>query len=419
MVNPYAVSLRTSWTAGSIRAALTQHREGDFTSSSQLFESMLEDDELPSTLAKRINATLRSEFDLKPAEGVDPEAESPADEAAEADWCKMVPDGQLFELVAYWLMLGVAVATVDWDTSGERWVPKLRVLPPEFLTYDTIDRRWYYTTERGRELVTPGDGRWLLLVNGERGWVWGLIRGLAILWLTKQLTLQDWTRYNTKHGLPIMKAKVPVFAAEGEKAQFIEDLGAMQSEGIIGLPQMEHSASGQAPNYDVELLEATDTSWETFQNNLARADRKIQCAILGSNIGTEQSADTGGSRAAAETSVAQLDQTMAKSDAKYLGAFLQEQLLRPYYAINFGEDAPVPFPRWDVCPEEDARAWQEARTQFVQMLGALPAAGYRLANLEEVASEFGLELEESEQGPVADRPPEPAPAGQPPLGGAR
>jgi len=265
--------------------------------------------------------------------------------------------------------------------------------------------------------VTPGDGRWILWVNGERGWVWGLIRGLAMLWLTKQLTLQDWQRYNCKHGLPILKAKVPIFAAEGEKAAFIDDLGAMQSEGVIGLPQMEGE---QAANYDVELLEAQDGAWQTFEANLDRSDRKMLCAVLGSNIGTEQSSDTGGSRAAAETSAKGLDQTIAKSDAKFLGSMLQEQLLRPYYRANFGPDAEPAFPYWDTCPEEDAREWADARTAFVAMLAALPAAGYRLANLEEVASELGLELEETEQGPLVDRPepePAPAPGGAPPRGG--
>ncbi len=176
----------------------------------------------------------------------------------------------------------------------------------------------------------------------------------------------------------------------------------------------------------MELLEATDQSWEAFEANLARADRKIQIALLGSNIATEQTAATGGSKAAAETSSNGLDADKATADAKSIGHCLYEQLLKPFYSVNFGAAAQVPYPCWEVCPEEDARAWVDAQSAFVDVLTKIRTTGYKISNVADVALEYGLELEEDPDAPPApgtdaaaeiaakSKPPMAGPGGKPP-----
>lgn len=393
VVTPWQTGLRPTWTIGAIRAALLSHRSGEFAQAAQLFDSMLEDDEFPGDLQKRINALLRSEFSLK----IDEDRKLNRRESQVEDlFPEMVPDGELFDLIASWLVLGVGVATIDWRTDGPLWIPTLRTLPTEFLRYNEYERQWYYQAREGDQKITPGDGKWVLLTTGQRGWIWGLIRGLAVLWLSKGLTYCDWQRYCQKHGLPIIKAKIPIFRDDKEKDRFIEDLSTIQSEGVVGLP-----TGPDGDGYDVELLEATDGSWESFQANLDRADRKIQIMLLGSNIGTEQSEATGGARAAAESSSNGLDQDKAKSDEKYVSQCLLEQFLRPFFAFNFGPSLEVPEPHWDVCPEDDARAWADAQVAFVSMLTAMRTTGYKLKNAEDLAKDYGLELEEDPDAPPA------------------
>lgn len=393
VITPWQTGIRPTWTIGQIRSTLLAHRQGEMGPASQLFDSMLEDDEIPGDLQKRVNALLRSEFHLE----IDEERELNRREKMTQDaFCEMAPDGELFDLIASWLFLGVGVATIDWDTSGPLWMPKIRALPTEFLSYVEHERTWYYEAREGRQVVTPGDGKWILLTTGQRGWNYGLIRSLAVLWLSKQLTYCDWQRYCQKHGLPIIKAKVPIFRDDKEKDKFIEDLSLIQSEGVVGLP-----TGPDGDGYDVELLEATDQSWEAFEANLARADRKIQIALLGSNIATEQTSDTGGSRAAAETSSEGLDADKATADAKAVGHCLYEQLLVPFYGINFGAAVPVPYPCWEVCPEEDARAWVDAQSAFVDVLNKIRTTGYKISNVADVALEYGLELEEDPDAPPA------------------
>ena len=249
---PLSQTVKPTWTASQVNVALRLLRSAEFSLASQLFDSMLEDDELPGTLAKRINGTLRADFRLE----LEGKTELPARaREAQSSFCEWAPDAELFDLIASWLVLGVGIATIDWDTTGPLWIPYLRTLPTEFLRYDETSQKWYYTTLSGEVEVTPGDGKWILLTHGQRSWIWGLIRGLARLWLGKGLAYCDWQRYNQKHGLPIVKAFTPIYRDESEKDKFIDDLSELQQEGVIGLPRDEDDKG-----YDVDLLEPTALS---------------------------------------------------------------------------------------------------------------------------------------------------------------
>lgn len=386
IVNPWATNIKQEWSTSQIRSALRTHRMGDFGLAANLFDSLWEDDEFPGSMQKRVNATLRSKFRIGFPNNKKRELD-PRERALEADFRGYAPAQELFDLMASWIILGVGVATIDWDTSGPLWIPKLRALPTEFLRYDEHARVWEYEAKEGTFQVTPGDGKWVLMTSGQRGWIQGLIRGLAPLWMSKALVLGDWARFNAKHGLPILKVKVPVHADGSEKEEFLDDLEVIQSEGVIALPQEEE---GQ-PQYDIDLLEAKDRSWETFKANVERADRKMQVMLLGGNLGTEV-ATTGANRAAAEVQALNLDREKAKIDAERLGCTLQEQLIKPFFALNFGEPAEVPFPIWDAAPAEDVRDWAAARSQFAELIATMRAAGVEITNLDQLAEEHGLSI---------------------------
>lgn len=497
MLLPFQSSIKPNWTHRQIRSALTQHQQGLLGPSSLLFDSMLEDDEFPSTLKRRCDATLRSEFCLKPVEkdpkqpkpkkpseadkppetpgsqpapptaAVPPEPPPPLVEKtttkksdgstsstvkekpgqhpepvpgppgepepvepievasklkphqrrAEELWPTMAPYGELLRIDADLLVMGVAVFTLDWDTrpaakGGQPdglWVPTVRALPTEFLRYDHSERCWKYQAQdaavkwdpskgklpsvlealggAGELTVTPGDGKWGLVTLGQRGWLWGLIRGLAGLWFGKQETYCNWQRYNQKHGLPIVKALLPITGDADEKEDFVDDLGGIIREGIVGLPQDE-----EGYGYNVELLEPTTVTWQSFQAALERDDRKIQVSLLGGNLGAEV-AKSGGNMGAAATHADEL-QKLAGGDAQILGETLKEQLLRPFFELNFGvektKDLPTPY--WDTCPEDDCRSWTTAQGQLAVTIQTLGLAGYEVMNLGDVAADFGLML---------------------------
>jgi hypothetical protein len=447
---PYQTGIKPTWTIRQIRSALTQHQMGVLGQSSLLFDSMLEDDEFPGTLKRRVDATLKSPFKLEPVEKdpkpvAEPAApgpqKAPAPKEAKEDgepgaverdpvkpmpvkpiepasqlteqqkkaaelWPKMAPYGQLLRFLADLLVMGEAFATIDWDTKSVPglWVPVFRSLPTEFARWDHEARCWKYSAkllraervggelpsgvgEGGEHTVIPGDGKWIHASLGDRGWLWGAVRGLALLWLGKQMTFCDWQRWCEKHGLPITKAKLPIYRDQDEKDEFIDELADMQREGIVGLPQDD-----EGNGYDLELLEPKTVSWQGFQASLERSDRKMQVMLLGGNLGAEVTR-SGGNMGAAETHSSELNK-LAKTDASVLGEVLKEQLLKPFFELNFGPDATkdLPTPFWDTCPDEDVRGWTTAQGQFAVTVKTLGEAGYEVLNMGDVAAEFGLKL---------------------------
>lgn len=395
---PWPTSPRTTWSSERLRTALATMAAGQFAQASQLLDAMQEDDEIPGALAARVTATIGSDFSLRPRS---PESVATPRRVRLLDesWPDVAPAEALADLLADYLMLGVGVGTIDWDFSTDVWQPRIRALPTEYLEYDQYEQRWYYQArELGRTPITPGDGKWLLFCQGDRPWMKGYLRALAALWRSKQLTIGDWARYCQKHGLPLLKAKMPIFRDAEEKDKFVDDLVALQSEGVIGLPQ-DDSGNG----YDVELLEATTVSWQTFQASLERADRKVQVMLLGGNASTE----TVGSTGSRNTAEVQAKGLVAKSrrDARALEQFLRDQFIRPYALVNWGAAAvgDLPMPYYDVAPEADVQTWQNARLQFASTLKTFAEAGYSVGNIDSVARDLGLELTERE--PLGAPPP--------------
>ncbi len=408
IIQPFQTGLKSSWTLPQLKIALRGQRQGQLDLSSQLYDTLLEDDEIQGSLKKRVNATLRSPFSLVSPDGAD-EALTKREQKIERLFCEMAPDSACRDALADHLMMGAAVGTIDWDFSGPIWMPTLRMLPTEFLRHDETTYKWYYQAAdaEGEIEVTPGDGKWFLMA-GERSWRWGTLRALALTWLGKQLMYLDWQRYSQKHGSPIFKAKIPIWRDDGEKQKFAADLGGVMAEGVIGLPQDETS-QGLISGYDVELLEATTLSWQGFQAGLERADRKFQVILLGGNLGAEATSK-GSNRAAAETHAGGTAE-LAVGDQKEFGKALQYQLLRPFMALNYGTDA-VPLPFWDCDPADDARAWVAAHAQFAGAIKAFAEAGVEVTNLTEVGRRFGLELKSAvEVGDLQahQEPPPPAP----------
>lgn len=367
---------------------------GLLSGTSQLLDAMGEDDEIPGCIKDRVNATVRAPFAFE----CDDEA---AKKLIEENWEDILNVGELFDFLRNFLLEGVAVAVLDWRFDSKVWVPCFRNLPTEFLWHDDSLNVWKYNAKEGEYVVEPGNGTWVLLTSGQRGWLYGYIRALALLWVAKQFVFRDWNRYNERHGMPIIKAKMPVSTGAPEKSKFIQDIQELNSEGVIGLPQ---GVDGPDVNFDLELLEPKDQSWETFQVALERFDRKINVMLVGGNLGREV-ASSGANRAASETHDGKLAK-LAVPDAQALGECFQYQVVQPFFTFNSPSTTDIPYPCWDAEPPEDLKERALTQETFGKALGALGTAGYKLTEkaLKELAETYGLELEE--------KPPEPPPVVQ-------
>lgn len=350
---------------------------------------MLEDDEIPSSTSKLVNSVLKAPF------SIDCEDETIA-EATGALACEILPDAELYSVLECKVIEGVTVGVLDWVKTETVWYPRLRFLDPEFLCYYAEPDVWRYNSRQGLVDVVPGDGTWFLHTDGQYGFYRGTIRALARLWYFKQCVWRDWNRYNERHGLPIIKAFVPLAGEANEKQAFVDDVQSMGSEGVVGLPLDTDEWS----SYDLELLEPKDQAWGTFQAAIDRADRKIQVLLLGANLGSEV-ASTGANRAAAEEHGSQLDRIKTKAIAQRLSEDIQKQIFKPFVEVNFGPGKPIPYPCWTTDPPEDKNAKATAIQSLATGLATLGTAGYTITNLDEVVAQYGLEVTFEKPEPIA------------------
>ncbi len=397
-VQQWSPGIRLSWTDSAIKNAQGQLRLGKPAQAAKLAESMLGDDEYPSSMGRAISEITGAAFTLAPETG--PTGAPIGKSQAIADklgklWDCALPPETLENLIKWRLQLKLAIATIDWVD----WKPTVRVLDPQYAWFDENRGHWIYSAKNGELVITPGDGKWVLLGGLEHASS-SAVCGLGEDWYIKKCAWRDLQRYNERHGLPIIKAEVPVLAPPGEKEQFAEDLSTIGTDTTVTVP-VGMGTDGKL-RYDVDLVEATDQSYDTFFKTIDRVDRKFQCFLIGSNASSELTGNVG-SRAAAESSES-VARTLAASRAKVIANELREQFLTPWALLTIPGARPehIPYPSWSITSSA-AEAKSEAWTGAAKAVGEWKKAGYVVTNAVDLAGEMGLVIEEAPE-PVAVGP---------------
>ncbi len=332
-----------TWDPLSVQSALAAHQVGMFTGSSLLTDSLLGDPRVQATLMTRTSSLFGRPVKFRRAAS---DTDGSVIKAWKAAWKKSAPTGTLTEIQRWTVMMGFCPFEVTWDTSGDVWCPYLKVWNSQFVWYNIVPREYIAITYDGLLPVTPGDGKWgLSTPHGPyRGWLHGSIRAVAQPWLARAYALRDWARYSEVHGIPIVKAKVPAVGDAKQKQRFQASLSNLGSESVVMLP-MQIDGTG----YDLELLEATDQSWQSFLGLVVQCDMSIILPLLGQNLTTEVKE---GSFAAANTH-SDVKQDVLELDNKNIADTLYRDVARPFAAFNFGDPEKAPYTYWDIEPIEE------------------------------------------------------------------
>lgn len=376
------------WTPASIEAALGAHLLGNFNAAAQLIETLFGDDRVQATLGSRTGALFGGDLVHTPSKT---DVDNACHDAWVAQWAALTGQGVCFEIKRWAIMNGFAVAEILYDTSVTPWRQYLKPWSPLYMRYDTMRRCIMVQTRDGEVEVVPGNGKWFVHAphGMYRGWIHATIRAIADKWLIKQKAWRDWARFNERHGLPIIKAYLPAAGDATQKRNFVTSMRTMGQEAVVGLPQ-----NVDETGYDLELLEARDRAWETFQGTIESVDRSIILAIKSQNLTTEVQE---GSLAAARQH-GNVEQVTLEFDNATFAQDLYEQVARPFALFNFGDPELATRSCWDTTPTDDKSARAKTLSDLGTALVQLKTAGIPF-DVEAMAASFGIVL--------SDEPPEP------------
>lgn len=393
-----------------VKAAIRGLENGVFMQAAQVVEAMGRDDRISGCLEMRTRALPALPVSMEPRG--DGRQKKMVAEEMEETFEEIYPDAALTELHQWGLLLGFGLAENVWEYGDKRWLPRLKVWHPQAVIYRQDTRSFWVQTMEGPREVIPGDGQWVLYTPSglDRGWMHGKVRSLYVPWLMRTWGLRDWARYSEVHGHPIKKAVTPPGAEKSDVDRFLREVAAMGTESVIATGRTNTGGTPETDRYDLELLEAMNNSWETFEGLLDKAEACIAINLLGQNLTTEVK---GGSYAAAMAHM-QIRKDVLQFDAESLAQCLRKQSMCWWALHNFGSAELAPMPIWKTGTKtnDDKTARGTSLKNLGEGITALHAAG-----IKPDADKIMEEEEVPTTGPAED-PPEPVVAAPPAPGGA-
>lgn len=347
----------TEWTTDEIISALNAHELGDFTASAKLWDWMQRDPRLATELGKREKGVTSLPVSIEP-----PSEEAPSNVEIDAaatlkeTFFETIPEDVINSIVRSLVGMGFALCQVCWvarpDPQGRLfWWPQLELWHPQWVYYDDFLKQWRVQTKEGFSYIKPGDGQWVLFMpSGERGWLSGAVRSLALPCFITSLDWLDWADFNDAVGHPVKVAYVARGAKKEDKAVFIANLQQLGRRTNVLLCQKNQDESG----YDFAYKEPGSLATETFKDSIEVSDRAKTLVILGQVLTTEASG-SGISGSGPAMVHKMILSTVLAGDASVLSTCLRYQVLVWWCFWNFGSSQAAPWVEWETAPPEDRK----------------------------------------------------------------
>jgi phage gp29-like protein len=263
---------------------------------------------------------------------------------------------------------GYSVAEIRWDTEQAPWSPRDRSRHERAYTWR--DPRYFkYDQSTGRELRllderAPHDGLalepWRFIVHEPclkmglpiRG---GLARLAAVSYMCSTFTLEDWLAFAEVFGMPLRLGRYP---DRYEEARHGDDPIAKSAAeaaistlkaAVYGLGSNAAAVMTDSMRIDFQAAGSGAGGADLFERLADRLDKQISKAVLGRS----DAADSTAGKLGGEQFASDVRRDILESDAEELSNTLNEQLVQPFIALNFGPQARYPLIQLRVPDQED------------------------------------------------------------------
>ncbi len=354
-----------AWELSTIVEARNAQMAGRFKQPARLAESMRTDDALYVAYTNRLDALASVDVEMVAAEGarglsISNEGDAlfgPAGIAISPDTARDFHGCLVNHFVSF------AQAIPQPRADGTRTDYFMKAWPIEHVRWDAYQRSFVTQTEDGvEELITHGDGRWIVAQLGEvEPFKSGSILPAAMVWARHAFAAKDWAKGSVAHGNAKVIGKMPegvalqstdangVTGLTAEAAAFLESLRAIASgDGVAGI-----IPAGAT----IEYLVNSSTAYQVWTELIANAEKAAARIYLGTD-GVLGSA--GGAPGVDITALFGVATTKIQGDRKAIEKAIQTGLIEPWAAVNFGSSVLAPSRRF-VLPDADADAEHESR----------------------------------------------------------
>jgi hypothetical protein len=381
------------WSPERIRQAELQCGAGNYQLAADLCEAMMPDPRVSKCLDRLYSATtLPLTFQL-PGKDAESSKNDPTCQALDADFWKMLPEQTMRSIVAWLSIFWACLVHVDgWKLDEEtgRVLPILSVWTPRNLRNDSA-QGWVARVAGGsntwgvEQKITPGDGNWVLFLQGNdyRSPLKAPWLGIASWWLLgKRYAPVDWASSSERHGQgQIFVTNTMSAGAAGLEADVGEELPNDSAKQKVANKVATSGKNGVVVfprGWQGKLETDGAKTYETFEAQKNAANSEIDMALIGTNLTSEVA--TNGSRAAAQVHES-VDAVKFNGLLELIATTLHDQLLPWWHRYNINQ-GPVPYPHWDTKPPRDTKAEAEGRKADGEALAAYVNAG---AQIDQVA----------------------------------
>lgn len=342
----------SGWDASQILSAIDSHDQGNFFYSELLYHAMKKDARIGPALNTRVQEIRNHPFRLDMLDAA-PKRLKVESKILERNYSEMFSDINQTEALARTIMFGFCIARQYFKVIDNQIVPIIEIWTQSNCWYNLTDRCFYVTTEKGETVPVVGDPWIIFTTGGERPWLNGAMRELALPFFLRSFNIDKWNDFNDVEALAYKHLSGPRMTREQQ-----------ETGGLVAMArQMIGGDTVYTPNeYDFKLVtsQGRGAAYKTFHDFIDMANRDIAIILLGNNLTQEVK---GGSFAATQTAdMALIRKT--KADVTYINTPIYNTSMRLWTEKNFtpalyGEVSLVryrPKPISDVKEPEDQQA---------------------------------------------------------------
>lgn len=242
---------------------------------------------------------------------------------------------------------GISISEIVWDKRRTPWMPeRLLWRPMNWFRPDPVDRETFRLrvdgNSRGDDLQP---GKWIVHRHAAKSGL-SVRSGIAyiIAWsvMFTSFSVADWIAFADTYGQPFRLGKYPPGTDDAARRVLMQAVSMMGADAAAIVPDTMTMEIVQAAKSDGAMFGALASYFNRLKSKL----------VLGQETTTE--AISGGHAVSKEQNEVRGD--IRDADAVLVCDTLQEQLVKPWTAVNYGPDVDPPLLSIDYEGNEDVKA---------------------------------------------------------------